>query len=92
MEDLLNRLKSRRAIMRFALTDDGEALKVDIWMNGTSYIDEAVKHVRKTVEASAQDLAKPVRITIAAVLECFDVGPGHGAVKRTYHQAVEKSD
>lgn len=92
MEEMLINLQRRKAIMMFAVHDEEEFLRVNVWMDGTSYIDEAVRHVRKKIEASARQQPKPVKVTIAAVLECFDVGMESGATHRTYHQAVEKAD
>ena len=92
MEETLRKLKARNAIMRFSVRDEGARLVVDVWMDGTSYIDDAVKKVRKDIEAEARENPKPVAITIAAVLECFNVGADDGQVERTYHQAVDKAD
>jgi hypothetical protein len=92
MEEMLLNLQRRKAIMMFAVHDEDKCVRVNIWMDGTSYIDEAVRHVRKKVEASAKDATRPVKVTIAAVLECFDVGVESGETHRTYHQAVDKAD
>jgi hypothetical protein len=92
MEEVLAKLQRQDAIMRFSVQDDGDVLTVDIWMNGTSYIDEAVRHVRKKVETCAQAMDRPVDVMIAAVIESFEVGRGNSPVHRTYHQSVNKAD
>lgn len=92
MEEMLAGLQRQNAIMRFNIQEEEGALTVDIWMNGTSYIDDAVRHVRKKVETCARSMEKPVDVMIAAVIECFDVGRGASPVHRTYHQAIDKAD
>jgi hypothetical protein len=92
MEETLRKLQARNAIMRFSVREEGARLVVDVWMDGTSYIDDAVTKVRNDIEAKARENPKPVAVTIAAVLECFHVGALNGHVERTYHQAVDKAD
>jgi hypothetical protein len=77
--------------MRYSVRDEDGHTVVDVWMDGTSYIDDAVTKVRKDVEAKAREHTRPVSITIAAVLECFNVELSAGT-ERTYHQSVAKTD
>jgi hypothetical protein len=52
MEELLRRLKSRNGIERYAVSkEDGGTLRVDVWMDGNSYIDTAVTEVREELDA-----------------------------------------
>jgi hypothetical protein len=92
MAKMLTDFQKRNAIMRYRLLEEDDRLVVEVWMNGTSYIDEAVRHVRKEIEAAAIKLNRPVSVVIAAVLECFNVGAASENVNHTYHQAVDKAD
>jgi hypothetical protein len=93
MEETLRKLQARRAIQRYRVSEDANgSLCVDAWMNGTSYIDDAVRAVRKTIENDARQENRRVQVMIAAILEKFEVEPGGAPVHRTYHQAVDKAD
>jgi hypothetical protein len=93
MEALLQRLQSRRGIERFAISREADgSLRVDVWMDGNSYIDKAVSGVRRELDAAAREKNCRVKITIAAILERFEVGRDNGPTVRTYHQSIEKAD
>lgn len=52
MEELLQHLQSRKGIERYAMSkEDGGVVRVDVWMDGNSYIDTAVTQVRKQLDA-----------------------------------------
>ncbi len=89
MEDILRKLQARNAIMRFSVREEGPRLVVDVWMNGTSYIGDVVRKVHKDIEAEARKHRRPVAVTIAAVLESFNVG-AVDEVERTYHRVRDR--
>jgi hypothetical protein len=90
MEEILRKLQLRNAIMRFSVREEGARLVVDVWMNGTSYIGDVVKKVRKDIEAEAHKHRRPVAVTIAAVLESFNVGVVDEEAERTYRRARDR--
>ena len=92
MQATLDSLQEGGGIERFCIREDAGDIRVDIWMNGTSYIDKVVTKVRTDVEAKARQQHRCVKITIAAILECFEVPQNDAMTKRTYHQSVGKTD
>ncbi|MDX6806143.1 hypothetical protein [Terrihabitans rhizophilus] len=93
MKELLQRLQSRRGIERFSIYEETDGvLRVDVWMDGNSYIDKAVSGVRRELDTAAREKNCRVKITIAAILERFEVGRENGPTISTHHQSIEKAD
>jgi hypothetical protein len=92
VDEILRLLQSRHTIESFCVREVDGTVHIDVWMNGTSYFDDAVTRVRKDIESEARKQHRCAVITIAAILERFEIDEAGEPATRTHHQSVAKTD